>query len=61
MVEIFKKEFGQKLLTMEENFSLLKVKGLDRLPSPQQLQGKIILKGTDPHSSNKTSQVRRNA
>ena len=59
MVKIFKDEFGEKLVAEKEN-PLLKVNGFDRLPSPQKLQGKIILKGTDPHSSNKIPQVRKN-
>ena len=45
MAEIFTEIFGENL-EMEE--TLVKVNGQDRLPSPHQLQGKIILKGTEP-------------
>ena len=43
MAEIFINVFGDKLA--KEN--LVELNNLDRLPSPHQLQGKIILKGTD--------------
>lgn len=57
MAEIFIEIFGKKL-EREEN--LIKVNGQDRLPSPHQLQGKIILKGTDKSSkSPKKFPVRR--
>ena len=46
MAEIFTKIFGEKLA--KEN--LVNTKNLDRLPSPDQLQRKIILKGTDRSS-----------
>lgn len=42
MAEIFTNIFGENLV--KEN--LVELQYLDRLPSPQQLQGKIILKGT---------------
>ena len=48
MAEIFMEKFGEKLVAKKTDLGLLKVNGLDRLPSPQDLQGKIILKGTDP-------------
>ena len=44
MTEIFTNIFGDKLA--KEN--LVELNNLDRLPSPHQLQGKIILKGTEP-------------
>ena len=44
MAEIFIDIFGDKLA--KEN--LVELNNLDRLPSPHQLQGKIILKGTEP-------------
>ena len=58
MAEIFMEIFGENLLK-EEN--LVKVNNVDRLPSPHQLQGKIILKGTDKSSikSPKKSPVRK--
>ena len=57
MAEIFIEIFGEKL-GREEN--LLKLNGLDRLPSPHQLQGKIILKAKDNLSKSiKKSPVRR--
>ena len=57
MAEIFTEIFGEKLETEE---ALVKVNGQDRLPSPHQLQGKIILKGPDQLSkSPKKSPVRR--
>ena len=43
MAEIFQDVFGPKLV--KEN--LVDKENLDRLPSPQQLQGTIILKGTE--------------
>lgn len=43
MAEIFQEIFGPKLV--KEN--LVEKENLNRLPSPQQLQGMIILKGTD--------------
>ena len=46
MAEIFINIFGDKLA--KEN--LVELNNLDRLPSPHQLQGKIILKGTEPSS-----------
>ena len=46
MAEIFTRIFGEKLA--KEN--LVKTNNLDRLPSPHQLQKKIILKGTDRSS-----------
>ena len=42
IAKIFLEVFGNKLVT--EN--LAKQQGLERLPSPQQLQGKIILRGS---------------
>lgn len=42
MAEIFMDIFGEKLA--KEN--LVELNNLGRLPSPKQLQGKIILKGT---------------
>ena len=57
MAEIFTRIFGEKLA--KEN--LVKIYDLDRLPSPHQLQRKIILKGTDRTSikTPKKSPVRR--
>ena len=57
MAEIFTKVFGEKLA--KENLVL--ANNLDRLPSPHQLQGKIILKGTDRSSikTPKKSPVRK--
>jgi len=50
MAEIFTKIFGKKLA--KDN--LVELNNLDRLPSPHQLQGKIILKGTvQPRSQQK--------
>lgn len=46
MAEIFTRVFGEKLA--KEN--LTETYNLDRLPSPHQLQRKIILKGTDKSS-----------
>lgn len=43
MAEIFMNIFGDKLAT--EN--LVELNNLDRLPSPHQLQGKVLLKGTE--------------
>ena len=43
MAEIFQGIFGSKLV--KEN--LVDKEDLDRLPSPHQLQGSIILKGTE--------------
>ena len=43
MAEIFMNIFGDKLA--KEN--LVELNNLDRLPSPHQLQGKIILKGAE--------------
>jgi len=60
MAEIFTRIFGKKLAV--EN--LVELQNLERLPSPHQLQGKIILKGTEPSSvksPSKKSPVRRNA
>ena len=50
--------FGEKLVAKKADLGLLKVNGLDRLPSPQDLQGKIILKGTEPSSIPKKPSVR---
>ena len=44
MAEIFTDIFGDKLAKQ----NLVELNNLDRLPSPHQLQGKIILKGTEP-------------
>ena len=41
MAEIFQKVFGSKLVTK----NLVEENNLHRLPSPNELQGKIILKG----------------
>ena len=62
MAEIFMEIFGEKLVAKKANLGLLKVNDFDRLPSPQQLQGKIILKGTEQSSirTPKKSPVRRN-
>ena len=59
MAKIFRDIFDKKLVTKND---LLK-DDLDQLPSPYQLQGKIILKGTEPSSIKppKKSIVRRNA
>lgn len=43
MADIFMDIFGDKLV--KEN--LVEIKHLNRLPSPNELQGKIILKGTE--------------
>ena len=58
MAEIFINIFGDKLA--KEN--LVELNNLDRLPSPHQLQGKIILKGTEPSvvKSIRTLSVRNN-
>ena len=48
MAEIFTKIFGEKLA--KEN--LVETHNLDRLPSPQQLQGKIILKAKTKQEEN---------
>lgn len=58
MAQMFMEIFGTKL---EKEENLLKVNNVDRLPSPHQLQGKIILKGTDRSSikSPKPFPVRR--
>lgn len=53
MAEIFMEIFDEKL---EKEENLMKVNGVDRLPSPHQLQGKIILKGTE-QSSTKSPKV----
>ena len=50
MAEIFQEVFGNKLV--KEN--LVELYGLDRLPSPHELQGKIILKGTEKNRGKKT-------
>ena len=47
MAEIFTNIFGDKLASD----NLVKLNNLDRLPSPHQLQGKIILKGTEPSTA----------
>ena len=57
MAEIFTRIFGEKLA--KEN--LVELNNLDRLPSPHQLQGKIILKGTEPLVKSPRRSVRRNA
>ena len=48
MAEIFTKIFGEKLA--KEN--LVETNNLDRLPSPHQLQGKIILKAKTKQEEN---------
>jgi len=50
MAEIFQEVFGSKLV--KEN--LVELYDLDRLPSPHDLQGKIILKGTEKNKKKKT-------
>lgn len=56
MAEIFQEVFGPKLV--KEN--LVDKDNLDRLPSPQQLQGMIILKGTEKEKKDRrTLTVRR--
>ena len=47
MAEIFMNIFGDKLAKK----NLVELNDLDRLPSPHQLQGKIILKGTEPSTA----------
>lgn len=49
MTQIFQDIFGPKLV--KEN--LVDKEGLDRLPSPYQLQGMIILKGTEKSKKEK--------
>ena len=49
MAQIFQDVFGRKLV--KEN--LVDKEGLDRLPSPHQLQGMIILKGTEKEKKDK--------
>ena len=49
MAQIFQDVFGCKLV--KEN--LVEKEGLDRLPSPHQLQGMIILKGTEKEKKDK--------
>ena len=57
MAEIFIEIFGKKV---EKGENLVKFNGQDRLPSPCQLQGKIILKGTERSAKPpKRSAVRR--
>lgn len=51
MAKIFQDVFGSKLV--KEN--LVEKDDLDRLPSPLQLQGMIILKGTEKESKDKRS------
>jgi len=48
MAQIFTDVFGDNLA--KEN--LVELQNLDRLPSPHELQGKIILRGTVKSSSN---------
>ena len=48
MAQIFTEVFGDNLA--KEN--LVELQNLDRLPSPHELQGKIILRGTVKSSSN---------
>ena len=50
MAEIFQEVFGSKLV--KDN--LVEQYDLDRLPSPYELQGKIILKGTEKNKKKKT-------
>ena len=53
MAEIFVNIFGDKLA--KEN--LVELNNLDRLPSPHQLQRKIILKGTEPSAVVKSTRT----
>ena len=56
MAEIFQSIFGDKLV--KEN--LVEKYNLTRLPSPQELQGKILLKGREKFTKHKpTSPVRK--
>ena len=50
MAEIFQEVFGSKLV--KDN--LVEQYNLERLPSPHELQGKIILKGTEKNKRKKT-------
>ena len=50
MAEIFEEVFGSKLV--KDN--LVEQYNLDQLPSPNELQGKIILKGTEKNKRKKT-------
>ena len=54
MAEIFVNIFGDKLV--KEN--LVELNNLDRLPSPHQLQRKIILKGTEPSAVTVVKSIR---
>ena len=51
MAQIFNDVFGDSLA--KEN--LVELEELNRLPSPHDLQRKIILKGTIKHSNNRVS------
>ena len=51
MAEIFTNIFGDKLASD----NLVELNDLNRLPSPHQLQGKIILKGTAPSMAKRMS------
>ena len=56
MAKIFQNIFGDKLV--KEN--LVKKNNLTRLPSPQELQGKILLKGREKFTKRKpTTPVRK--
>ena len=56
MAEIFQSVFGNKLV--KEN--LVEKYNLTRLPSPQELRGKILLKGRDKLIKHKPSTPVRN-
>jgi len=56
MAEIFMRIFGDKLA----NENLVELNNLNRLPSPHQLRGKIILKGTEPSVKSPSKTVRSN-
>ena len=54
MAEIFQKVFGNKLVTK----NLVEENNLNRLPSPEELKGKIILKGRNSQDERRTSDER---
>ena len=55
MAEIFQEVFGSKLATR----NLVEENNLNRLPSPNELKGKIILKGRKSLDDRRASEDRR--
>ena len=55
MAEIFQEVFGSKLVTK----NLVEENNLNRLPSPNELKGKIILKGRKSSDDKRASDDRR--